>query len=76
MMLFGNSVGYWLLVRLAIAAKSRIEQGSKDRFYQQKIATAEFFASQLLTRNAGYLGAIIADTGSYDDFVVEDFYRN
>jgi alkylation response protein AidB-like acyl-CoA dehydrogenase len=75
MMLFGNSVGYWLLVRLAIAAKSRIEQGSKDRFYQQKIATAEFFASQLLTRNAGYLGAIIADTGSYDDFVVEDFYR-
>jgi|TARA_B110000444_G_scaffold260295_1_gene306730 alkylation response protein AidB-like acyl-CoA dehydrogenase len=76
MMLFGNSVGYWLLVRLAIAAKSRIEQGSKDRFYQQKIATAEFFASQLLTRNAGYLGAIIADTGSYDDFVVEDFYRS
>ena len=76
MMLFGNSVGYWLLVRLAIAAKSRIEQGSKDRFYQQKIATAEFFASQLLSRNAGYLGAIIADTGSYDDFVVEDFYRN
>jgi alkylation response protein AidB-like acyl-CoA dehydrogenase len=76
MMLFGNSVGYWLLVRLAIAAKSRIEQGSKDRFYQQKIATAEFFASQLLTRNAGYLGAIIADTGSYDDFGVEDFYRS
>jgi alkylation response protein AidB-like acyl-CoA dehydrogenase len=76
MMLFGNSVGYWLLVRLAIAAKSRIEQGSKDRFHQQKIATAEFFASQLLTRNAGYLGAIIADTGSYDDFVVEDFYRS
>ena len=76
MMLFGNSVGYWLLVRLAIAAKSRIEQGSKDRFYQQKIATAEFFASQLLTRNAGYLGAITADTGSYDDFVVEDFYRS
>ena len=76
MMLFGNSVGYWLLVRLAIAAKSRIEQGSKDRFYQQKIATAEFFASQLLTRNAGYLGAIIADTGSYVDFVVEDFYRS
>ena len=76
MMLFGNSVGYWLLVRLAIAAKSRIEQGSKDRFYQQKVATAEFFASQVLTRNAGYLGAIIADMGSYNDFAVEDFYRS
>jgi len=76
MMLFGNSVGYWLLVKLSIAAKSHIEQGSEDRFYGQKIATAEFFASQLLTRNAGYLGAITADTQSYEEFVVEDFYRS
>ena len=76
MMLFGNSVGYWLLVRLSIAAKSHIEKGSEDRFYRQKIATTEFFASQLLTRNAGYLGAITGDTQSYDEFVVEDFYRS
>ena len=76
MMLFGNSVGYWLLVKLSIAAKSHIEKGSEDRFYGQKIATAEFFASQLLTRNAGYLGAITADTQSYEEFVVEDFYRS
>ena len=76
MMLFGNSVGYWLLVRLSIAAKSHIEKGSEDRFYRQKIATTEFFASQLLTRNAGYLGAIIGDTQSYDEFMVEDFYRS
>jgi alkylation response protein AidB-like acyl-CoA dehydrogenase len=76
MMLFGNSVGYWLLVRLSIAAKSHIEKGSEDRFYRQKIATTEFFASQLLTRNAGYLGAITGDTQSYDEFMVEDFYRS
>ena len=76
MMLFGNSVGYWLLVKLSIAAKSHIDKGSEDRFYGQKIATAEFFASQLLTRNAGYLGAITADTQSYEEFVVEDFYRS
>jgi hypothetical protein len=76
MMLFGNSVGYWLLVKLSIAAKSHIEKGSEDRFYRQKIATTEFFASQLLTRNAGYLGAITGDTQSYDEFVVEDFYRS
>ena len=76
MMLFGNSVGYWLLVRLSIAAKLHIEKGSEDRFYRQKIATTEFFASQLLTRNAGYLGAITGDTQSYDEFMVEDFYRS
>ena len=76
MMLFGNSVGYWLLVKLSIAAKSYIDKGSEDRFYGQKIATAEFFASQLLTRNAGFLGAITADTQSYEEFVVEDFYRS
>ena len=76
MMLFGNSVGYWLLVRLSIAAKSHIEKGSEDRFYRQKIATTEFFASQLLPRNAGYLGAITGDTQSYDEFMVEDFYRS
>jgi len=76
MMLFGNSVGYWLLVRLSIAAKSHIEKGSEDRFYRQKIATTEFFASQLLTRNAGYLGAITGDTQSYDEIMVEDFYRS
>tara|TARA_B110000503_G_scaffold115622_1_gene174066 strand:- start:105 stop:1502 length:1398 start_codon:yes stop_codon:yes gene_type:complete len=76
MMLFGNSVGYWLLVKLSIAAKSHIEKGSEDRFYPQKIATTEFFASQLLTRNAGYLGAITGDTQSYSEFMVEDFYRS
>jgi len=48
MMLFGNSVGYWLLVKLSIAAKSYIEKGSEDRFYGQKIATAEFFCLSVI----------------------------
>jgi len=58
MMLFGNSVSYWLLVKLAIAAQKQLDQGSQERFYQQKMSTAQFFATQLLTRNYAYLAAV------------------
>jgi hypothetical protein len=75
MMLYGNSVSYWLMVRLAVASQAHIEEGSTDRFYGQKIATTEFFAAQILPRNAGFLGAIKADSQSINDFEVEDFYR-
>ena len=73
MMLFANSVAYWLLVRLAIAADKHIEQGSKDRFCQQKIATAGFFASQILTRNQAYLEAVKFGSAYVEDFNCEDF---
>jgi alkylation response protein AidB-like acyl-CoA dehydrogenase len=62
MMLFGNTLSYWLLVRLAIAAQSKITEGSKDSFYPRKLATAAFFASQILTRNHAYLATIISDS--------------
>jgi len=58
MMLFGNSLSYWLLVRLAIAAQEKIDQGSDDNFYWCKISSAKFFASQILVRNGAYLAAI------------------
>ncbi len=58
MMLFGNSVAYWLMVKLALAAQKAIDQGSNDRFYAQKVATTEFFANQLLTRNYSYLSSV------------------
>lgn len=60
MMLFGNSVSYWLLVKLAIAAQKHLDQGSQERFYQQKISTTQFFAAQLLPRNYAYLTAVTA----------------
>ena len=75
MMLFGNAVSYWLLVKLAMAAQAKIDEGYGDRFFHQKIATAEFFASQLLTRNAGYLGSVVGSVDNFDAFSVEDFYR-
>ncbi|MDB2319634.1 acyl-CoA dehydrogenase [Porticoccaceae bacterium] len=73
LMLFGNSVSYWLMVKLAIAAQGRLEAGSDDRYYAQKIATTGFFASQILTRNSGYLSAVTSGLDSLDQLDSADF---
>ena len=73
MMLFGNSVAYWLMVKLAIAAQREIDQGSTDRFYHQKIATCHFFAAQILPRNYAYLAATVNSTKYMDDLNDGDF---
>jgi hypothetical protein len=75
MMLFGNSVSYWLMVKLSILAQKHIETGDKNRFYSQKIATTDFFASQLLNRNGSYLGGMFGGIESFETFSTEDFYR-
>ena len=75
MMLFGNSVAYWLLTKLAFSALTQINNGSSERYLFQKISTAKFFASQILTRNASYLDGILNDVESFDEFAVEDFAR-
>jgi len=73
MMLFGNSVAYWLLVKLALAAQKAIYQGSNDRFYAQKVATTEFFAHQLLTRNYSYLSSVTGGSSYLDSLDDKDF---
>ena len=75
MMLFGNSVAYWLLTKLAFSALTQINKGSSERYLFQKISTAKFFASQILTRNASYLDGILNEVESFDEFSVEDFAR-
>jgi alkylation response protein AidB-like acyl-CoA dehydrogenase len=62
MMLFGNSIAYWQLLILACAAHSKIDEGDTDKFLSQKIATVQFFNSQILPRNQAYLEAITADS--------------
>ncbi|MGB2180356.1 MAG: acyl-CoA dehydrogenase family protein [Porticoccaceae bacterium] len=67
MMLFGNSVAYWQLVILACAAAEKIQLGDKDSFLQQKLATAQFYRTQILPRNQAHLDAILADAEFLDD---------
>ena len=73
LMLFGNSVSFWLLVKLAAAAQKRIDEGSSDPFYGQKIKTASFFSSQILTRNLAYLASVITDSNYAEELVAADF---
>ena len=70
MMLFGNSVAYWQLVILACAAAEKIQSGDKDSFLQQKLATAQFYRSQILPRNQAHLDAILADAEFVDDLIL------
>jgi alkylation response protein AidB-like acyl-CoA dehydrogenase len=73
MMLFGNSVSYWLLTKLAVAAQAQIDNGSENRFYVQKIATARFFATQILTRNNAYLASLKQGAETIVELAAEDF---
>ena len=70
MMLFGNSVAYWQLVILACAAAEKIQSGDKDSFLQQKLATAQFYRTQILPRNQAHLDAILADAEFVDDLIL------
>lgn len=74
MMLFGNSISFWLLMKLAIAAQGRIDQGASDPFYGQKIKTANFFAGQILPRNLSYLASITTESNYAEELLAEDFH--
>jgi alkylation response protein AidB-like acyl-CoA dehydrogenase len=73
MMLFGNSVAYWLLVKLAVSAQSQIDQGDNEPFLRQKVATTAFFATQILVRNSSYLAALKSPSTFMEDFDQVDF---
>jgi len=67
MMLLGNSVAYWQLAILGCAAAEKIQSGDQDEFLKQKLATAQFYKSQILPRNQSHLEAILADSGFIDN---------
>ena len=73
MMLFCNSVSFWLLTKLAVAAQAELDAGAEDRYYNQKLATARFFASQILTRNNAYLASLQQGAETIVELGAEDF---
>jgi len=64
MRMFGTTVGAWLLGKSALAAHQLLEDAGAsdfdDEFLQAKIATARFFASQILPQVHGLLPAVTA----------------
>ena len=70
MMLFGNSVAYWQLAILGCAAAEKIQASDQDEFFRQKLATAQFYKTQILPRNQAHLEAILADAEFIDNLSV------
>ncbi|NJD24780.1 MAG: acyl-CoA dehydrogenase [Betaproteobacteria bacterium] len=56
--LTGIVAGGWLMARSAAVAAARLEAGSDDRFYNAKLATAEYFATHQLPFAAGYAAEV------------------
>jgi len=63
--LSGLVIGGWLMARSALAASRllRTASGADAAFLQEKIATARFYAGQLLPQAAGLLPAVTAGAG-------------
>jgi hypothetical protein len=55
--LFGTVVGGWLLSRQAMAAAAALDAGQGNDFHSAKIATARFYAAQILPQADGLLTA-------------------
>ena len=59
--LMGTTVGGWYMARSAVAARRQLANGSDDaEFLQAKIATARFYAEQLLPQTRGLLPMVTA----------------
>jgi len=71
--LFGYTAGGWVMARSAVAAQTQIDDGNEDKFYQAKIATALFFAEEILPR-ALSLGSIVEQShNGLKDFPISQF---
>jgi hypothetical protein len=52
---------------LAVPAAEKIQAGDQDEFLKQKLATAQFYKTQILPRNQARLEAILADAEFIDN---------
>ena len=71
MMQTGYLFGGWQLARSALVALRRLGEGSDNPFYEKKIATAVFYAEQILPRCAGHAGAVHTAAGSLHSYPVD-----
>ena len=71
MMQTGYLFGGWQLGRSALVALKQLQAGSDNPFYEAKIATAQFYAEQVLPRCAGHAGTVTGAAGSLQSFPLE-----
>ncbi|PLW82959.1 acyl-CoA dehydrogenase [Kineobactrum sediminis] len=66
----GYLFGGWHLARSAELATARLAAGVDNDFYRAKVATAGFYAEQILPRCAGHAGAVAGAAGSLSSYPV------
>ncbi len=70
LLLFGTVAGGWQMARSALAAHRHVAAGRGDGFLRAKIATARFYADQVLVRAAGLSQAVVG--GADGALAIED----
>ena len=61
LMLMGTVLGAWLLGRSALISAEYLKKGEGDpKFHNNKIATARFYAEQILPRTHAYTAGVVA----------------
>ena len=71
LMQVGYLFGGWHLARSAQVAQAQLDNGSDRRFYAQKIATALFYAEQILPRTRGHAGAVATAGGALQSYPLD-----
>jgi alkylation response protein AidB-like acyl-CoA dehydrogenase len=67
----GYLFGGWQLARSARVALQRLQDGSDNVFYEQKIVTALFYSEQILPRCAGHAAAVANAVGSLQSYPID-----
>jgi hypothetical protein len=62
--LMGIVAGGWMMARSALAAGRHMASGSTDSFYPAKMASAEFFATNILPQAAGLARVVVGGGAS------------
>ncbi|MBI3372926.1 MAG: acyl-CoA dehydrogenase [Betaproteobacteria bacterium] len=72
--LMGIVAGGWQMARAALIAETRIAEGGGDKlFYEAKIASARFFADQVLSQASGLCSAVLAGGAGALEIADEQF---
>ncbi|MEQ8801974.1 MAG: acyl-CoA dehydrogenase, partial [Haliea sp.] len=67
----GYLFGGWQLARSALLASTRLAADADNDFYPRKIATARFYAEQILPRCTAHAGAIATAAGTLNTYPVD-----
>ena len=73
LMQYGTVVAGALLAKAGLIAQQKLNDGSDEPFYRQKVATANFYKAQILPRASAYQAAVMAGHSEVTALGEEDF---